>query len=71
MHSIIREYVAAHPGATKDRVYDEVVSRMVRSGQMHAHDFNELLSQVAEEVRQPVKKDLFENEPPNLFALMK
>ena len=68
MHSIIREYVAAHPGATKDRVYDEVVSRMVRSGQMHAHDFNELLSQVAEEVLQPVKKDLFENEPPNLFG---
>ncbi len=68
MHSIIREYVATHPGATKDRIYDEVVSRMVRSGQMQAHDFDELLSQVAEEVRQPVKKDLFENEPPDLFG---
>jgi len=44
------------------------VSRMVRSGQMEAHDFEELLSQVAEEIRQPVRKNLFENESPDLFG---
>ena len=48
---IIRDYVGANPGSTKDRIYDEVVSRMVRSGQMEAHDFSELLAQVAEEAK--------------------
>jgi len=48
---IIRDYLGANPGSTKDHVYDEVVSRMVRSGQMEAHDFNELLAQVAEEAK--------------------
>jgi DNA modification methylase/predicted RNA-binding Zn-ribbon protein involved in translation (DUF1610 family) len=51
VHQIIRDYLGANPGSTKDHVYDEVVSRMVRSGQMEAHDFNELLEQVAEEAK--------------------
>jgi len=51
VRQIIRDYLGANPGSTKDRVYDEVVSRMVRSGQMEAHDFNELLGQVAEEAK--------------------
>jgi len=68
VRQIIREYLGAHPGASKDRIYDEVVSNMVRSGHMEAHDFDELLGQVAEEVKTPVKKDLFRNEDPNLFG---
>ncbi len=48
VHVIIRDYLLANPGTTKDRVYDEVVSRMVRSGQMEAHNFDALLRQVAE-----------------------
>ena len=48
VHVIIRDYLMAHPGAKKDRIYDEVVSRMVRSGQMEAHNFDALLRQVAE-----------------------
>ncbi len=48
VHAIISDYLLAHPGTTKDRVYDEVVSRMVRSGQMEAHNFDALLRQVAE-----------------------
>ena len=48
---VIRDYLGANPGVTKDRVYDEVVSRMVRSGQMEVHDFSELLGQVAEEAK--------------------
>lgn len=51
VRQIIRDYLGANPGSTKDRIYDEVVSRMVRSGQMEAHDFNELLGQVAEEAK--------------------
>ncbi len=48
VHVIIRDYLITHPGAKKDRIYDEVVSRMVRSGQMEAHNFDALLRQVAE-----------------------
>jgi DNA modification methylase len=46
--AIIRDYLSVHPGTTKDRIYDEVVSRMVRAGQMEAHNFEELLGRVAE-----------------------
>ena len=48
VHAIIRDYLVTHPGVTKDRIYDEVVSRMVRSGQMEAHNFDALLRLVAE-----------------------
>lgn len=68
VRAIIRDFLAAHPGSTKDRVYDEVVSRLVRAGAMEPHNFDELLSHVAEEVREPVRKNLFESEPPNLFG---
>jgi len=65
---IIRDYLGANPGSTKDRIYDEVVSRMVRSGQMEAHNFNELLRTVAEEVKTPVMKNLFEQKEPDIFG---
>lgn len=48
VRTIIRDYLSVNPGSTKDRIYDELVSRMVRSGQMEAHNFDELLQQVAE-----------------------
>jgi hypothetical protein len=35
---------------------------------MEAHDFDALLRSVAEEVREPVKKNLFENKEPDLFG---
>jgi hypothetical protein len=35
---------------------------------MEAHDFESLLRQVAEEVKEPVKKTLYENENPNIFG---
>ena len=41
---------------------------MVRKGQMEAHDFDALLRSVAEEVRQPVRKDLFDNKEPDLLG---
>jgi len=69
VRQIIRDYLGANPGSTKDRVYDEVVSRMVRSGQMEAHDFNELLRTVAEEVKTPVMKNLFEQKDPDIFGM--
>ena len=68
VRQIIREYLGGHPGVTKDRIYDEVVSSMVRSGRMEAHDFDELLRHVAEEVRAPVMKNLFEPMDPDLFG---
>jgi hypothetical protein len=49
---IIRNVLKAHPGTTKDRIYDILISRMVRRGQMEAHDFDALLRGVAEEVQQ-------------------
>jgi hypothetical protein len=68
VRAIIRDYLLARPGSTKDRIYDEVVSRMVRAGQMEAHDFDALLAQEAEVASEPVRRNLFENEPPNLFG---
>jgi hypothetical protein len=68
VRKIIRDHLGANPGSTKDRIYDEVVSRMVRSGQMEAHDFDELLRTVAEEVKTPVMKNLFEQKEPDIFG---
>ena len=68
VQQIIRDYIGANPGSTKDRIYDEVVSRMVRSGQMEAHNFDELLRQVAEEVKTPVMKNLFDQKDADLFG---
>ena len=64
----IRDYLTAHPGSSKDRIYDDLVSRLVQSGKMEAHDFNALLKSVAEEVRQPIKKNLFEFKDADLFG---
>lgn len=47
VRAIIREYLQAAPGASKDLIYDEVVSRMVRAGRMEPHNFDELLGHVA------------------------
>jgi len=46
---IISENLNAHPGSTADRLYDELVSRMVRRGEFERHNFDELLGSVAEE----------------------
>lgn len=43
----IRSFLEANPGATKDRIYDHVISVMMRTGPMENHDFDKLLSQVA------------------------
>ncbi|MBM4023994.1 MAG: hypothetical protein FJ280_01085 [Planctomycetes bacterium] len=66
--AVIRDCLLANPGSTKDRIYDEVVSHLVRKGQMEAHNFEELLREVADEVKEPVKKNLFENEEPDLLG---
>src|SRR5262249_8866224 len=65
---VIRDYLTSHPGATKARIYDELVSRLVRSGKMESHNFDQLLRTVAEEVREPIKKDLFDYEEADLFG---
>mgnify|MGYP001409786809 CR=1 FL=1 len=48
VRSIIRDTLSKSPGLTKDRIYDDVVCRMVRAGKMESHNFDELLLQVAE-----------------------
>lgn len=47
---ILGESLEAHPGATADRLYDDLVSRMVRRGEFQRHNFDELLRSIAEEV---------------------
>lgn len=47
---ILGESLEDHPGTTSDRLYDELVSRMVRRGEFQRHNFDELLRSVAEEV---------------------
>ncbi|NMB57622.1 MAG: hypothetical protein GYA12_00500 [Chloroflexi bacterium] len=46
---ILIESLATHPGSTADRLYDELVSRMVRKGTFERHNFDELVRSVAEE----------------------
>lgn len=46
---ILRETLERQPGAPTDRLYDELVSRMVRKGQFQRHNFDALLRSVAEE----------------------
>jgi hypothetical protein len=48
--AILREALEAHPGSPADRLYDELVSRMVRKGEFERHNFDALLRSVAEEV---------------------
>ena len=65
---ILADALQAHPGATADRLYDELVSRMVRRGEFERHNFEALLNQVAEPVREPVMETLFDEKPPDLFG---
>lgn len=65
---VITDFLATQPGATKDRIYDALVSCMVSKGQMEAHNFESLLRSVAEEVQQPVKEDLFRDKEPDLWG---
>lgn len=46
---ILQEALERHPGTSADRLYDELVSRMVRKGEFQRHNFDELLGTVAEE----------------------
>jgi len=66
--AILIEALEAHPGSTADRLYDELVSRMVRRGEFQRHNFDELLRSVAEPVTEPVMKNLFEPKEPDLFG---
>lgn len=47
---ILYEALEDHPGSPADRLYDELVSRMVRQRTFERHNFDELLRSVAEEV---------------------
>jgi hypothetical protein len=66
--AVLAEALTNHPGSTADRLYDELVSRLVRKGQFERHDFDEVLRSVAEPVREARMHNLFEKEQPNLFG---
>lgn len=65
---IIRDFLQAKPGSTKDRIYDEVVSRLVRKGRMEAFNFDALLAEVAEPLTEELKKNLFEKKEADLLG---
>ena len=48
--AILIEALEAHPGSTADRLYDLLVSRMVRRGEFERHNFQALLEAIAEPV---------------------
>ena len=50
---VINEILESNPGSTVDKIYDQLVSRMVRKGEFERHDFIALLRSVAEEVQIP------------------
>jgi len=66
--TILVEALETHPGSTADRLYDELVSRMVRRGEFERHNFDDLLRSVAEPVSEAVMKNLFEPKDPDLFG---
>ena len=66
--AILIDALERHPGSTGDRLYDELVSRMVRRGEFERHNFEALLAQVAEPVHEPVMRNLFEAKSPDLFG---
>ena len=66
--AILVEALEAHPGSTADRLYDTLVSRMVRRGEFERHNFEALLASVAEPVRESMMQDLFTPKPPDLFG---
>lgn len=47
--AILGDALHKHPGSTPDRLYDELVSRMVRRGEFERHNFDHLLRGIAEE----------------------
>ncbi|HOU13756.1 MAG TPA: hypothetical protein PKZ84_11620 [Anaerolineae bacterium] len=47
--AVLRDALDAHPGSPADRLYDDLVSRMVRKGAFERHNFDALLRTVAEE----------------------
>jgi 16S rRNA G966 N2-methylase RsmD len=49
--AILNESLEAQPGTSADRLYDELVSRMVRKGEFERHNFDQLLRSVAEDPR--------------------
>jgi 16S rRNA G966 N2-methylase RsmD len=65
---LVRDFLTQYPGSTKDRIYDELVSRFVSSSSMEAHDFDSLLKSVADDVQEPVKEDLFRNKEADLWG---
>lgn len=46
--SLAKDCLSSNPGSTIDRIYDSIVSRMVRRGEFERHNFKELLRQVSE-----------------------
>jgi SAM-dependent methyltransferase len=65
---VVRDFLTRHPGSTKDRIYDDLVNRLVTTRSMEAHDFDALLRAVADEVQEPVKEDLFRNKEADLWG---
>jgi ParB-like chromosome segregation protein Spo0J len=68
VRSMVRDFLTESPGATKDRIYDYVIARLMREERLEPHDFEKLLGNVADEVQEPVKQDLFTNREADLFG---
>jgi hypothetical protein len=49
---VIIDFLSQNAGVSKDRVYDEVVARMFQSGRMDTGIFEEVLREVADEVKE-------------------
>ena len=67
VRDVIRGFLQANPGNTKDRIYDEVVSRLVRRGRMEAFQFDRVLEELADPVESRVMENLFEVKRPDLL----
>lgn len=49
---VVMDFLSENAGVSKDRVYDEVVARMFQAGSMDTSSFEDVLREVAEEVKE-------------------
>jgi len=68
VRAIMCTFLGDNPGAPRDRIYDEVVNKLVQKGELEFLNFDDVLKSVAEETRVAVKRDLFRQEDPDIFG---
>jgi hypothetical protein len=68
LRRIIRDYLKTNQGSTKESILEALAGALGQDRAIESHRIETLLHSIAMEVHQPVKKNLFENQEPDLFG---